>query len=554
MPISTAQIYAGLQYTNGAKWPGPTLTFSIPNAIGSTWSPTSYPPGDESSNADYGVLSPSLRTAFVNAVAGWDRLIVLDLIQVQDTEISQGDIRVAITDTDDYTDDPSAAFAYPPPRPGAPAFAFHGDIWIDSELKDDDADFGSFLFETMLHELGHALGLKHPFEDERLPSEFDNTRFTVMSYTDFADNRLRYFELDAATGGLVGYTFLVQPTTPMIFDIVAIQGLYGASNDVQLGASTYAFDEILPYILTLVDNGGIDTFDLSRHTRSSIVNLTPGTFSSIGYLAVEDQIAVWTARYPNSSASFIANFLNRPGTYTWTDNIATSLDTVIENVLGGSGADTINGNSVGNVLSGGGGSDRIFGALGNDTIDGGSAGPAGNYLRGEEGNDSIVGGANFDDANGNMGNDTISTGDGDDFCVGGRDNDLLFGDGGADFVYGNLGDDTCNGGDGADVVRGGQGNDTLSGGAGNDFLSGDRGDDTMVGGAGADIFHSSSDAGIDRVLDFSLTEGDRVQLDPGTTFTVSQVGGDTVIQMSAGQVILVGIQMSTLPAGTIFGA
>ena len=144
MPISTAQIYAGLQDASGAKWPGATLTFSIPNAIGSTWSPTSYPPGDESSNADYGVLNPSLRAAFVNAVFGWDRLIVLDLIQVQDTEVSQGDIRVAITDTDDYTDNPSAAFAYPPPRPGAPALTFHGDIWIDSELKDDDADFGSF--------------------------------------------------------------------------------------------------------------------------------------------------------------------------------------------------------------------------------------------------------------------------------------------------------------------------------------------------------------------------------------------------------------------------
>jgi serralysin len=62
------------------------------------------------------------------------------------------------------------------------------------------------------------------------------------------------------------------------------------------------------------------------------------------------------------------------------------------------------------------------------------------------------------------------------------------------------------------------------------------------------------DAGIDRVLDFSLAEGDRVQLDPGTTFTVVQVGGDTVIQMSAGQVVLVGVMASSLPPGTIFGA
>ena len=126
------------------------------------------------------------------------------------------------------------------------------------------------------------------------------------------------------------------------------------------------------------------------------------------------------------------------------------------------------------------------------------------------------------------------------------------GDDGGDLVYGNLGDDSCNGGNGNDTVRGGQGNDTLSGGAGADFVSGDRGDDTMTGGLGADIFHSSSDAGIDRVLDFNLAEGDRVQLDPGTTFSMSQVGADTVVQMSAGQVVLVGISMSALTAGSVF--
>ena len=74
----------------------------------------------------------------------------------------------------------------------------------------------------------------------------------------------------------------------------------------------------------------------------------------------------------------------------------------------------------------------------------------------------------------------------------------------------------------------------------------------MTGGAGADNFHSSSDAGIDRVLDFSVAEGDRVQLDPGTTFSVSQVGADTVITMSAGSVVLVGVSMSGLLASSVF--
>jgi Ca2+-binding RTX toxin-like protein len=104
-------------------------------------------------------------------------------------------------------------------------------------------------------------------------------------------------------------------------------------------------------------------------------------------------------------------------------------------------------------------------------------------------------------------------------------------------------------------VRGGQGDDLVNGGAGDDFVSGDRGNDTITGGAGADLFHGSQDAGIDRVLDFHLSEGDRVMLDPGTTYTVSQVGTDTVIDMGAGnQMILVGVQFSTLTPGWIFGA
>jgi Ca2+-binding RTX toxin-like protein len=214
------------------------------------------------------------------------------------------------------------------------------------------------------------------------------------------------------------------------------------------------------------------------------------------------------------------------------------------------GDDTINGGAGNDFLDGGGGNDQVFGGAGNDVVVDGSGT---NYLRGGEGDDVILGGTGFDDANGNMGNDTISTGAGDDYSVGGKDNDLLFGDAGNDIVWGNLGNDTCDGGDGNDQVRGGQGDDSVSGGPGADFVSGDRGNDTISGGSGADNFHGSQDAGIDRVLDFNLAEGDRVQLDPGTIYTVGQVGADTVIDMGgANQMILVGVQFSTLTPGWIF--
>jgi Ca2+-binding RTX toxin-like protein len=221
------------------------------------------------------------------------------------------------------------------------------------------------------------------------------------------------------------------------------------------------------------------------------------------------------------------------------------------NAPGGGSATPVTTDPAG-VLSGTAGDDTLIGTAGADTINGHDGR---NYLRGGDGDDSIAGGSGFDDLNGNMGNDTAHGGAGDDWVVGGRDNDSLTGDGGSDLVYGNLGNDTIDGGDGADIVRGGQGDDVVIGGAGDDFLSGDLGNDTMTGGAGADVFHTFANAGVDRVTDFHLSDGDRVMLDPGTIYTVAQVGADTVINMTGGaQMVLVGVQMTSLTGDWIFGA
>ena len=217
----------------------------------------------------------------------------------------------------------------------------------------------------------------------------------------------------------------------------------------------------------------------------------------------------------------------------------------------GDGNDLISGFGGADTLLGGNGADQLFGGAGNDLIIGGEGN---NYLRGDEDNDVLQGGAGFDDINGNMGNDTITGGDGSDWVVGGKDEDVVFGEAGNDIVYGNLGNDTVGGGTGNDIVRGGQGDDIVRGDDGNDTIAGDRGMDTLTGGLGADVFLTFGDAGIDKVLDFTASEGDRVQLDPGTVYTLSQVGADTVIDMvGGGKMTLVGVTLSTLPNGWIFG-
>jgi len=91
----------------------------------------------------------------------------------------------------------------------------------------------------------------------------------------------------------------------------------------------------------------------------------------------------------------------------------------------------------------------------------------------------------------------------------------------------------------------------VMGGTGNDFVAGDRGSDTISGGTGADIFHTFSGAGLDRVTDFNRAEGDRVFVQ-GNSYTVSQVGADVVIDLGAGdQMVLVGVQQSSFTSGWI---
>ena len=277
-----------------------------------------------------------------------------------------------------------------------------------------------------------------------------------------------------------------------------------------------------------------ETFSLYNAWASGPLGREPDDFGG-----AQDALAMALEAYPRPTGG-----IGNAG--LWNDvNQNNALSFVIEYA-------ELRGTTAGETIQAGAGADTVRGMAGDDTISGGGGE---NYLRGDEGNDSIVGDAGFDDANGNMGNDTVSTGAGEDYCVGGKDNDSLSGGANYDLVYGNLGEDTCNGDDGDDIVRGGQGNDLVNGGAGNDFVSGDKGDDTMTGGAGADVFHTFGDAGIDRVTDFRLSEGDRVQLAPGTVYTLSQSGADTVINMTGGgQMILVGVQSSTLTGNWIFGA
>jgi hypothetical protein len=137
--------------------------------------------------------------------------------------------------------------------------------------------------------------------------------------------------------------------TPMMADILAIQNLYGASN-VHAGDTVYGFGATAGSIynfstystapaLTIFDSGGTDTLNCSGYSQNQVINLTGGSFSNVGGLV---------------------------------GNIGIYTTAVIENAIGGSGADTITGNSADNTLTGNGGNDTLNGGAGNDTLDGGT--------------------------------------------------------------------------------------------------------------------------------------------------------------------------------------
>jgi serralysin len=302
---------SALLFENAPKWGNAEIGSSAQITFSFMESPPDY-----ASTADrlgFSPLTAAQRIAVKEAFAEWALVANITFTEVSDQ--SGVDIRFATNNQQGQTE----GYAYSLTNIDGSA----GDIFLanDSDTA-SQLDPGESGFSTILHEIGHAIGLKHPGnygdgdEEPFLPETEDSFATTVMSY-------------NAHPGANS------EPPGPGIYDIAAIQYLYGANTNANSGNNIYYFNSTTgDFMRTIYDTGGTDVIDFSKQTTDSVVRLSGGTFSSIG-----DGLS---------------------------NNVAIAFNVTIENVIGGSGNDDITGNSASNYIRGGLGNDTIYGGTGTD--------------------------------------------------------------------------------------------------------------------------------------------------------------------------------------------
>jgi hypothetical protein len=355
---------------SGFKWNGP-ITFSFPDAPDDYASP--YTGGDsEPTDPGFQQVSTAQMQAirhFLEGIPGGPGSIynpVEGFTNLSLTELPVGSGGADMMIAQSPTANPTAYGYYPGNLPS------DSDVWFGNNFDYRDPILGTYEYMSHLHEVGHALGLKHGHETDvfgALPADRDDLEFSVMTYR-------------AYLGGPAGGAFTNEefgfPQTYMMSDVAALQYMYGADFAYNSSNTTYTWSVTTGEMfvngagqgapgggiggaanrvfLTIWDGGGVDTYDMSNYTGSTTIDLRAGQWSLTA----------------TSQRAELGNNHFAQGTVYNAYEVNGNIASLIENASGGPGFDYLFGNEAANTLMGNAGDDTVAGNAGNDTIYGGA--------------------------------------------------------------------------------------------------------------------------------------------------------------------------------------
>jgi serralysin len=476
-PLTGNQNIDGILYTT--KWTGP-VTYAFPNAL-----PSYYGAGDlpgftqvsiEQREVMRGILGGTNQTS-VNRYGNVASFTNLDMSE-QPTFNGAADLR--IFQADSYLGS-NIGTARVVEFPTLGQSLRGGDVVYDSVDNGGSARTpvkGDYYYHQHLHELGHALGLKHGHDGSygslvALSSNLDAMEYTVMTYRSYQNGPLFY------SNEQYGYA-----QTYMSLDILALQTLYGADYTTNSGNTVYAWSpgtgEMFlngvgqgvaganRIFMTVWDGGGNDWYDMSNYTSGVTIDLRAGGYSTTA-----------TSQLANLGGGNKAHG-NVYNSFLFENNTAS----LIENAKGTNSADIIYGNEVANLIYGYGGDDILSGGAGGDTFVGGI------------GNDAVA--YNLDIGTRGI---YVNLAAGVAIDTSGAVDTLL------EIEYVNGTNYAYPGGYWSDFLIGGNANNVINGNAGNDYISGGYGIDYLSGGAGVDWFILGSEIQLnsyDIIADFNV--------------------------------------------------